>query len=1632
MVTVDEVIDGEHPATDITADPLDEISTRVRERFGPERAHTAERLVRAYYHHVARHDLEHRSPSDLYGAAICHLQTARRRQPGEPTLRIYEPTIDDDGWRSPHTVVDIVTDDSPFIVASVLMAVERCGLDVHLLIHPVLAVRRDDADLVGPAGEGPGDDHTEAFVHLEVDRVVGPARAEALRREIESALSAVRVAVDDWQEMVERARSVAEDLATGQPDDGGAPDLGSTQRADAAELLEWMSDDAFVFIGARDYRLDPAEGVIRSVPDTGLGILRDAPASERPLSSLAPEGAERVLGDDRLLITRTNAVSPVHRSAPMNYVGVRDIDPDTGVITERRFLGLFTARAYTETVTRLPVVRRKVAEIIDRSGFDSSGHDANRLVNVLESHPRDELFEATVDELMPTILAIVHLYERRQVRLFTRRDPFGRSISCLVFVPRDRFRTEVREAISGLLESALDGEVTGFEVTFGSSSLARLHLIVTIANSPPADLDLSLIEQRLEWVTRTWSDHLRAELIDQHGEGPGGELAVRWRSGFPAGYREDRSPESAVADIDRLEELGTRPDGAVAVRTYHPPEADDGVLHLKLYRFGQPVQLSTVLPILQSHGVAVLDEHPYQIGRADGRVAWIHDFGLLLPRPAAENIRDHGPTIRSRFEESFLSVWNGLADTDNFAELVLLAGLDWQEVSILRAFAHYLRQAGITFTPTYIQEVTTANAGLARLLVDRFHQRLDPDRHDPDAAAETHQWILDALDAIPRLDEDRILRGLDAIVGATVRTNLYQRDDDGKPPIHLAFKFDPDQVLDLPPPRPRHEIFVSSPRVEGVHLRASRVARGGIRWSDRREDYRTEVLALMKAQVVKNSVIVPAGAKGGFVCRQLPASGEPSEVRAEVEACYRAFIGALLDITDNRVDGAVVAPDRVVRLDGDDPYLVVAADRGTATLSDVANEIALDRHFWLGDAFASGGSTGYDHKEMGITARGAWVSVRRHLADLGLDPDVDPFSVVGIGDMSGDVFGNGMLLSRSIRLIAAFDHRHVFIDPDPDPERSFEERRRLYELPGSTWADYDRSVMSDGGIIVPRTAKAVTVDDRVARAIGCPAGLLTPVELISEILRAPVDLLWNGGIGTYVKASTETHLDVGDRANDAVRIDADELRCRVIGEGGNLGLTQRARVEAALGGVLVNTDAVDNSGGVNCSDREVNLKILLDRQVAEGNLTVRQRNELLESMTEEIAALVLADNEAQTLALASARTQAAGMTHVHARHLTWLSEVGDLDRGLEALPTDEELRERANDGRGLTQPELAVLMAYSKNVIAAAIEESSLPEEPTMLRELHPYVPPAIHERFPGALAEHPLRRELFATELANRLVNRAGVSMTLRLTEETAASVPEVARAHLAAWRIHDLDRQWQRVQAYDRGLPPHVMIAMLLSTKRLGERSTRWLIRHRHAPLDVHEAVAELAPGVSEVVSLLATAAPHEVTDERLERRDQWVSAGVDEALATEVALSGLASTALDIVAAARAEGAPLDHATRVYFLLDEHLGLGWLRSQIDQLPRNDMWTTLARTALRDDLFAEHAGLVRRILATGGHTDAEARVDSWVRTNQTAVDRTFEVLLDIRAVGHPGLEHLSVGLREIRNLMRRAASAPPSHPSG
>ena len=1583
---------------------LERATAYVRSRLHGWQTQTAEKFVCAYWERAPVEDLVGRDPVDLAGAALAHLHLGEHRPPGTAKVRVYTPTFDDHGWASTHSVVEVVVDDMPFLLDSISMALVRQGCGLHLVVHPVIA--------------------GESFIHVEIDRQPPGERMEQLRTDLLAVLEDVRAAVEDWSAMRAQALGLAAELQE-RPPPGEAEDA-----TEARDFLRFLAEDHFVFLGFRDYDLirdDDGGDTLKPVPGSGLGILRDDPAAHatgpsRSFGRVPPELRRQSPRTEPLILTKAGARATVHRPTPLDYVGVKRYDADGVLNGERRFLGLYTSTMHKAPTSEIPVLRRTVAEVKLRAGFAPASHDAKALAEVIEALPRLELLEVTPSELFDTAMGIHALQERQRVRLFARRDRFGRHWSCFVFVPLDRYTQAVRRRITDILMNAFGG--TGFEYSaqVGESVLARLHFTVhtlqphlapgSISVSP----DIEVVEARIAQATRSWADDLSEALLESYGEERGLGLLRRYGGAFPAAYRDDFPARAAVADIAHMESCAENfPD--IALSLAQPLEAE-GLLRFKLFAAARPLPLSDVMPLLENMGVRVLDQRPYEVATDHGLV-WIHDFGL---RPAEADLE--ADDVKGVFTEAFAAAWRGEAENDGFNRLVLGAGLTAREVAVLRAYSKYLRQVGSAFSQTYMERTLSANPHIARLLVDLFQARFDPARQpdaDDEASVLTKQ-LEAAIDVVASLDEDRILRSFLALVQATLRTNWFRRTDAGHP---VAFKLDPAQVPDLPLPRPRYEVWVCSPRVEGVHLRGGRVSRGGLRWSDRQEDFRTEVLGLMKAQMVKNAVIVPVGAKGGFVMKRPPlpgARGVPGKdgsdrdlVAAEVAACYREFVSGLLDLTDNIEGGEVVHPSAVVTYDGDDPYLVVAADKGTAIFSDLANSIAGEYGFWLGDAFASGGSSGYDHKKMGITAKGAWESVKRHFRNLGVDADTAPITVVGIGDMSGDVFGNGLLCSRSLKLVAAFDHRHIFLDPNPDPAASGAERDRLFQLPRSSWADYDTDVISAGGGVFPRTAKLIRLTPEVQVALEIDAEAVQPASLIKAILRAPVDLLWNGGIGTYVKASTETHGDVGDKANDAVRIDATELRARVVGEGGNLGFTQRGRIEFALAGGHINTDAIDNSGGVDCSDHEVNIKILLDTVVADGELTIRQRDRLLAEMSDEVAAMVLRDNYDQTGALATARAQAAPMVDVHARYLRKLESESGLDRAIEFLPSDEVLAQRRSAGTGLTSPEFSVLLAYTKLDVSGRLLASDVPEDPWLSRELAAYFPaPLRDERFASAMARHPLRREIIASRVTNLLVDRAGTSFIHRLTEETGAAVPELARAHAAAWEIFGLEELWAAVEALDNAVPAATQIEMMLPIRRLAERSTRWLVRHGPRPLDVATMVAANAPGAARLARLLPSLLTATDRAAAEARSAEWIDAGAMKDLADRVAALDALAPALDVVqvaGGAEGDGDVLEDVAAVYFALGEQLELDWLRDRIAALPRDDRWQALARSALGDDYAQERATLTAEVLRGGGP-------DAWMARHRPDVERFLSVIDDIRAGPATDLATLSVAMREARAL--------------
>jgi glutamate dehydrogenase len=1602
---------------EIEAALIDDVCSRVRERLPEDQAPQVEEFVRQYYRWVPPDDLVGRSELDVYGAAVAHWNFMARRAPGEAKVRVYNPHFDQHGWQSAHTVVEIVSDDMPFVVDSVSMELNRHAYGIHLIAHPVIRVRRDDQGGIVEVLPPDGDGEAESVMHIEIDRQSDAGELDALRGHVLRVLDEVRAAVEDWPRMRERVHELVAEL------EDDPPPIEPDDVEEARALLAWLDDGHFTFLGFREYELvsEQDDDRLRAVDGSGLGILRQAAGKQvaRGFEKLPPRVRALARQPRLLILTKANSRATIHRPGYLDYVGVKRFGPNGDVVGERRFLGLYTTAAYNASPREIPLVRRKVDAVIARAAFPPGGHGEKALLEILETYPRDELFQIPEDELFEIAMGILGLGERQRVRLFVRRDEYERFLSCLVFLPRDRFNTQNRERVQEILRSAFDAESVHWELRLSESVLVRIHFVLRTTPGELPTYDVDEIEARIVAVTRSWTDDLYDALIEELGEERGNDLFRRYGHAFSPAYRDDWVARAAVSDIERLEEL--RAGDRLGMSLYRPLEAAPGFVRCKLFRSDAPVSLSEVLPMFENMGLKVADERPYEVRPRDGSAAWICDFGLgyvVDGELATDEVRDS-------FQDAFARVWRGEVENDGFNGLVLRARLTWRETTILRALARYVRQAGTTFSDRYMEQALGKHPDVARSLVELFVARFDPARERDEAAAEAAARDVErAIDAVESLDEDRILRSFLAVIDATLRTNFFQLDGEGGPKPYLSFKLDPSRIPLVPEPRPRFEIFVYSPATEGVHLRGGSVARGGLRWSDRREDFRTEVLGLVKAQMVKNAVIVPLGAKGGFVVKRPPEQREA--LREEVQRCYRTFISGLLEITDNIVDGEVVPPARVVRYDGDDPYLVVAADKGTATFSDLANGIAAEYGFWLGDAFASGGSVGYDHKKMGITARGAWESVKRHFRELGVDTQSTDFTVVGIGDMSGDVFGNGMLLSEHIRLVGAFDHRHVFLDPAPDAAATFSERKRLFELPRSSWEDFDASLISEGGGIWPRSAKSITLSPQAQQALGIEAERMTPNELIGALLRAPVDLLWNGGIGTYVKARTESHADVGDKANEAVRIDGRELRCKVVGEGGNLGLTQNGRIEYALAGGRINTDAIDNSGGVDCSDHEVNIKILLDSVVAAGDMTEKQRNELLAEMTEDVSELVLRNNRTQTLALSLARAQAAGMLDVHDRFIRSLEQAGKLDRALERLPDIEAIGERATARLGLTQPELAVLLAYSKITLYAALLDSDLPEDPYLSRELARYFPPALPERYGEQMERHRLRREIIATHVTNNLVDRAGTTFIFRMSEDTGAPASDIARAYAIAREVFEMPRLSDDVEALDNRVEAEVQHRMLLEGRKLGERATRWLLRNRRRPLDIAAEVERFAAGAR----ALSEALPGVLVDSE---REEWgaavaslVAAEVPEPLAERVASLGALFAALDVVEVAGGAGRPVDDVAALHFLLGGRLHLHWLRDRIVQLPRANRWEAMARAALRDDLFSLHAELTADVLAGGqAEGDSDARLDAWIAANSAPVERCAGMLSDIMAGGTYDLTTLPVALRELRNLIQSTTPA-------
>ena len=1581
-----------HPA-------LAELLSYTQEHAGPASNHMSE-FAATYFENTDPDELHDRGSSTLFAIASAHwrlLESARA--PLTAKIRVFNPTLAEDGFVSDHTAIQIVHDDMPFLVDSVTMAVNRSGRTAHWIVHPLLSVqRKPDNTLVSAHSAAADSDKAapiESLIFVECDRIVNETDRATLAADIARVLGDVRAVVQDWSPMLERIQSLSKASAHAS--------LSSVDQNEGIAFLQWLEDKHFTFLGARDYDL-VREGdnvSLVAIPNSGLGLLR---GDVQTASHTLPAQAVELLDSHQLvLVTKAMTRSTVHRPAWLDYIAVKRFDNNGAVVGEARFLGLYTSSAYSAIVDEIPQVRRCATQVMDAAGVVPESHAAKSLQAILDAYPRDELFQIDTPTLTEHAIGILRLQERQRTRVFLRRDPFGRFTSALVFVPRDRYNTELRVKIGQELMAALNGLSLEFTPMLTDSPLARIHYLVRAKEKSPQSLDVRGLEARISRLAQRWEDDCTSELLRAHGEGQGLALAHRFATAYPTAYREDFSAPVAAEDADHLAGLSAQ--SPLTVKLYRPMDATPGMLRFKIYNTSK-VALSDSLPVLERMGARVLDEHPYRIG-AGSDALWIHDLGLQLP------VATDLSTVKERFEALFAQAWRGEVESDDLNKLVLTTLLDARAIALLRAYTRYFKQLGFAFSQSYIEATLNRNPVIAQSLADLFTARFDPATQSDRSARQTTllAQIETQLGDVSSLDEDRILRQFVATISATLRTNAWQTTPHGDHKPYLSFKLNPREVPGVPEPKPLFEIWVYSPRVEGVHLRGGKVARGGLRWSDRREDFRTEILGLVKAQQVKNTVIVPVGSKGGFVLKNAPPAHDRDALMAEGIACYKLFLSGLLDLTDNVLRGTVIPPENLVRHDVDDPYLVVAADKGTATFSDIANGVSADYGFWLGDAFASGGSVGYDHKKMGITARGAWESVKRHFRSLGVNTQTTAFTVAGIGDMSGDVFGNGMLLSEHIKLVVAFDHRHIFIDPTPNVALSFAERQRLFALPRSSWDDYDKSLISAGGGLYPRGAKSIRLSPEARAVIGIHTEELTPVELLKAILQAPVDLLYNGGIGTYVKASHETHAQVGDKASDAFRVNGAELRCKVLAEGGNLGCTQNGRIEFAQKGGLIYTDAIDNSAGVDCSDHEVNIKILLGGIVEAGDLTLKQRNDLLASMTDEVGQLVLQDNYYQSQALDIATHRPLYVLDGQQRLMKWLEGANRLNRAIEFLPTDEEIARRRARKVGLTAPENAVVLAYAKMSVFDELVASNLPDDPFFGRALKAYFPQVLTERFAPAIAAHPLKREIIATFITNTVVNRTGATFVNFIASEAGASAADVIRAFTLAREIFDLEPLWDQIDALDYKVDSTLQLDLLTQLTAIAQRASRWMLRVRQLSTDLPTLIQRYQPAARELRAHLQDWLPASAQSAWQAATHALVKAGVEVQLASSLTALEYLFPALDLVDLAQTANTGLEQAAQAYFGVESELALAGWRAQINRLPTDTLWQTQARGSARDDVYSI-AGQI-----TLGLLKRQQGLADWSAHHVRPIERLRHLLTTISAQS-ADLAPVSVALRELRHL--------------
>jgi glutamate dehydrogenase len=1578
---------------------------------------------------AAPEDLVHYHASEIAEIAESTWRFLDERRLQTPKIRVRTPP---DGQRLNNvSIVEILNDDMPFLVDSVMAELAEQGFDAHLVLHPRFIVERDPSGaliaLLTAAAAG-ASAKPESLIQVHVDRIFSEDARNALIIALDNVLADVRRAVDDWKPMLEQVNALIAEM-TSDPPQSRVGDL-----SESIAFLRWLMDDNFTFLGARDYVCSEDGNAPAVIFTSALGILRgregDVFAADGGRLALTPRALEALRERKTLIITKTNSRSRVHRRTAMDYVVVKRHGADGKLVGGLQIVGLFTSTAYVRATRSIPYLRSKIANVVARSGLDVKSHSGKTLVNVLETYPRDELFQIDEDALLKFGLTILQLNERPRVRVLPRWDTFERFASVLVYVPRDRYDSAARAAIGERLAVALGGKLVSFAPFFPEGPMVRVHfMIARRENDGPSELrrpPRQELEAAVARLVRTWPDELFEALRGAHDPVHARALYTKYGAAFSPGYRGAFDAAIAVDDIAAIEALSA--DRPVGVDFQSGKNAREACASLKVWSYGRPLPLSGRVPVLEHMGFIVVDESTYDIELNDAARShvWLHAMQLERGDGIAVDIDAAKPLLDS----CFAAVMRGQAENDGYNALVLIAGLDWQEVALVRTISRYLRQLRVPYSQDYMWATLVNHAAIVERICALFAARFDPDLPlSPQQRDERQAAVVSEIEAqlrkVDSLDEDRIIRHFVNVVQSAVRTNFYlfpsgrvaaAAQNDDLPGRTIAIKLDSRKVDGMPLPRPRCEIFICSPRLEAVHLRFGPVARGGIRWSDRPQDFRTEVLGLVKAQQVKNALIVPVGAKGGFVPKRLPA-GNRDAIQAEAIAVYRIFMSTLLDLTDNLDLHGVLPPQRVVRHDGDDPYLVVAADKGTATFSDIANEIARAHGFWLNDAFASGGSAGYDHKRMGITARGAWESVKRHFREMDVDLSRTPFCVVGVGDMSGDVFGNGMLCQRTIRLIAAFDHRDIFIDPNPDPERSFAERKRLFDLPRSSWQDFDRRVISTGGGVFSRTAKEIDVSIEACTALGLTAAKATPQEVMNAILKAPVDLLWFGGIGTYVRASGEADDSVGDRTNDTIRATAAELRCKVIGEGANLGLTQRARIEAALRGVRLNNDAIDNSAGVNTSDLEVNLKIALSVPLRDGRLTRKDRDILLAGMTDEVAALVLRNNYQQTLALSLVERRGLEDLGFQQRLMQMLERSQLLDRAVEFLPSDMEIAERKRRGQPLTRPEIAVLLAYAKLALHEDLIHSDMPDDPYLARELGRYFPQSIWSHFPDAFEHHRLRRHIIATQLANSIINRGGPSIVARIADQTGAAVDRVAAAFAAVRDCFRLTALNTSIEALDNKVSSTIQLDLFVAVQNLLLDRIVWFLRN----VDVRQGLAGIVDHYRIKIATISGGLDQYLPPETRRVRDAAVlkmtSDGVPESVARNVANLPVLGSATDIVLTADRTGHRVGEVAAIYFAAEAYFQLDRIVAAARDIKLVDHFDRLAFDRGFDAMGDALRRLVAEMIAAGG--SGAAAVTAFVERKGNDVDRVREAVHEMVTSGL-SLSKLTVAASMLGDLAR------------